>query len=84
MTLPGGGGSGDMVPKNYCQGVVVTLPGDGGSEGMVPNFFWTLTTFFKIQFKNTSNLNFHLKDFFTKISKHVLFFEIFGFKSFKI
>ena len=58
MTLPGGGGSGDMVPKNYCQGVVVTLPGDGGSEGMVPNFFWTLTTFFKIQFKNTSNLNF--------------------------
>jgi hypothetical protein len=37
-------------------GGVVTLPGDGGSAGMVPKKFWNLTTFFDIQFKNTSNL----------------------------
>ena len=27
-----------------------------GSGGMVPIFFWNLTLFFDIQFKNTSNL----------------------------
>ena len=53
MTLPGGGGSGGMVPKKLLPGVVVTLPGDWGSGGMVPTIFRNLTTFFDIQFKST-------------------------------
>jgi hypothetical protein len=75
-----------LLPERGGGGV--TLPGDWGSGGMVPKLFWNLTTFFDIQFKNTSNLNFldfkcHLKDFFTRISKQVLLSEICGFKKFK-
>ena len=68
------------------QGVVVE---GGGREGQGRIFFLEFDTFFDIQFKNTSNLispSFKVpsKNFFPRISKQGLLFDICDFSIFKI
>ena len=74
--MPGGGGAGWKLQEG------------GAGGGMGWTFFLEFDIFFDIQFKNTyfqfNFPRFHLKDFFTRISKQVLFFDICGFKNFKI
>ena len=50
---------GEKVTLLYKE-MKLLLPGGGGlgAGGMVQIFFWNLTHFFDIQFKNTSNLIF--------------------------
>ena len=63
--------------------------GGGGRGGMAQNHFSVLIPFFKLQFKNTSNLillGFKMSSeiFFSRISKQILLFDICDFSIFKI